>query len=679
MAEKYTINNICSDSVVRKYTGTKTIADYDILTDTGWEKLESVSETVEYEVWKVTTKSGRVLECADTHILFKTGTEEVFVKDLLPGNEIMTESGLEKIVSIENTGKKEHMYDVSLAETSNKRFYANGMLSHNSTMYCVYALWLTCFFREKKVMILANKAPTAMELIDKIETAYKYLPYWLKPPVATYNKGEIMFTNKSGVKSFASSSDAARGWSANVVILDEFSFLQNSIADKLFTSMYGTISSSENGKIIIVSTPNGTGNLYYKLWTEANSKTAEEGAFKPYIMWWWQIPGHDENWKKRQIAAIGEERFAQEYNNEFLAGSTFQKLIPDDIIEKYRMKLSGENKKYIPPCKYLQVISTSKKKAYQFRMWHEFKSDRTYIASGDISEGLGNGADSSVLYIWDVTDLRHITMCAEYSSNSVGPVEFAFVISKILGLYGNPYFICESNGLGSSFLDTLRSVYEYENIVTESRNGGLGVRSHAQTKARACIWLKEMFTTDGFGWEIYDEELIDQMSTFIKKASKFASYAAIKGAHDDKMMTLCWAAYVLQPDIIEKYMTVTEFFTTSLEAIMPRFTQPLHLLTPREISKIFEDPLYRQFMQFKAEAIRLNADALLAERAENEFDLKYNFQENMSPQELLLARKLEYAQLEMNEPQFAGGSLVGGYVLVDGCESIDYDFSGPEW
>jgi hypothetical protein len=29
-------------------------------------------------------------------------------------------------------------------------------------------------------MILANKAPTALELLGRIITAYEYLPFWIK-------------------------------------------------------------------------------------------------------------------------------------------------------------------------------------------------------------------------------------------------------------------------------------------------------------------------------------------------------------------------------------------------------------------------------------------------------------------------------------------------------------------
>jgi hypothetical protein len=40
-------------------------------------------------------------------------------------------------------------------------------------------------------------------------------------------------------------------------------------------------------------------------------------------------------------------------------------------------------------------------------MWHEFSPSKAYLASGDIAEGVGG--DSSVLNIWDVTDLGNIT------------------------------------------------------------------------------------------------------------------------------------------------------------------------------------------------------------------------------------------------------------------------------
>ena len=53
------------------------------------------------------------------------------------------------------------------------------------------------------------------------------------------------------------------------------------------------------------------------------------------------------------------------------------------------------------------IMAESGDKLYEFTVWHEFKKNHTYLASGDISEGVGG--DSSVLYVWDVTDLSNIT------------------------------------------------------------------------------------------------------------------------------------------------------------------------------------------------------------------------------------------------------------------------------
>ena len=92
-------------------------------------------------------------------------------------------------------------------------------------------------------------------------------------------------------------------------------------------------------------------------------------------------------------------------------------------------------------------------------MWHEFSSKRTYLASADISEGIGS--DSSVLYIWDVTDLSNIVMCAKFSSNTTSLVQFAYVASKILALYNNPWLAAERNGVSAGMLDSLRITYGY--------------------------------------------------------------------------------------------------------------------------------------------------------------------------------------------------------------------------
>lgn len=394
--------------------------------------------------------------------------------------------------------------------------------------------------------------------------------------------------------------------SHNCLIIDEAAFIPKNIMDQFFASVMPIISSSKESKAIIVSTPNGTGNIFYEIWQQANAKdlVKNKEGWKPIEVYWFEVPGRDEEWKEQQIATFGKEKFAQEFNNEFLAGSSYSKLIPEDIIEKYRIQLQQWKNDNINQPKSLQIISKNGDKVYEFKVWHEFDASHTYIAAGDVSEGAGQ--DASVLYIFDITDVRSIKMCAKFSNNVVQPTEFAFITNKILSLYANPYFICESNGVGSSFIDILRDTFEYQNIVKEGKDGNYGIRSHIQSKIKACIWAKEILTTNGVNFELYDIDLIDEMTTFIKKNSNSTVhdfYKAMYGAHDDHIMTLIWAAWMLNPDIVNKYFIVVESFETEFGKILPLIIQPMFAYTYTDIKSVTNDPLYQQFKLLKDEAI----------------------------------------------------------------------------
>lgn len=533
----------------------------------------------------------------------------------------------EKYYRIINLDKGLHvikLYDIQkellkFLVDNNKVIVCSGRQQGKSTIYCIYTLWLTCFFPEKKVLILANKASTALELVQRIITGYEYLPSWLKPACTVLNKGEISFANMSSIKGYASSSDAARGSSGNVVIMDEFAFLQKNIADKVFTSMYPVISSSMNGKFIIVSTPNGVDNLYYDIWQKAHSKNVNENqdGWKPFTMYWWQVPGHDEKWKEEQIAAIGPTRFAQEFNNEFLANSATRKLIPDDILERYRIDLSEKKAKGLLKGKELKIFSEHNDSFYVFKMWHEFRPNRTYLASGDIAEGIGG--DSSVLYVWDITNLDNITMCAKFSSTQVSTIEFAYIVKNILKLYNNPWFVAERNGISGGMLESLHITYQYENIVTEGKNGELGVYSHIQNKSKSCLWARDMLTTNGFGFTFYDVDLIDEMGTFAKKNNKGINlvYSAMSGAHDDHIMSFIWMTYILQPEIIERYYIVCDTFT-NLGNIYPKVVLPLREYKEEDVQEITNDKTYQEFLEFKSDLV-----SKLGEKYKEEMELQY--------------------------------------------------------
>lgn len=162
-------------------------SEWEIETDQGWSDITSVGKTIEYEVWEITTESGKSLKCADNHIVFDDSFSEIFVKDLnkdsrpdkiwVKGND--GKPTLELVVSVKNLGYTEHMYDVQVAD-ENHRYYTNDILSHNSIVLCNDAanyvrqgknvLFITCEMAKEKVTrrISANLLDMTLEDYDKL-------------------------------------------------------------------------------------------------------------------------------------------------------------------------------------------------------------------------------------------------------------------------------------------------------------------------------------------------------------------------------------------------------------------------------------------------------------------------------------------------------------------------------
>jgi hypothetical protein len=123
-----------SETVSRKFTETLNIEDFQVLSDNGFIDIKKIGKTIPYLKYKIKTNN-HTLECADTHIVIDSEYDEIFVKDLnrdTRPDKIITESGVEVVREVINTGEYEEMYDLQLDENSNHLFFTNGVLSHNS-------------------------------------------------------------------------------------------------------------------------------------------------------------------------------------------------------------------------------------------------------------------------------------------------------------------------------------------------------------------------------------------------------------------------------------------------------------------------------------------------------------------------------------------------------------------
>lgn len=205
-----------SDEIVRKYTDIAPADEWSIQTDTGWQPLIDSKQTVEYEVWRLVLSNGYRLDCADTHIVFDEDLSEVFVKDLIPGQMILTDVGPIEVKSIDKLTDIEHMYDVGV-NSDDHRFYSNGVLSHNSTSAAGYLLWYAMFIPDSTILIAAHKFSGAQEIMQRIRYAYELCPDYIRAGATSYNKGSIEFDNGSRIVSQTTTETTGRGMSISLL------------------------------------------------------------------------------------------------------------------------------------------------------------------------------------------------------------------------------------------------------------------------------------------------------------------------------------------------------------------------------------------------------------------------------------------------------------------------------
>ena len=401
-----------------------------------------------------------------------------------------------------------------------------------TTMVVGYILWYILFNEDKFVAILANKAPTAREILNRIKIAYESLPMWLQQGVRTWNKGDIELENNCRVMATSTASSAIRGYSISLLYLDEFAFVPTNIADEFFTSVYPTISSGTQSKILISSTPNGM-NHYYRMWTEA---VEGQNGFTHIEANWRQVPGRDQKWADEQRRVLGEEKFLQEMECEFMGSA-------GTLLSAAALKSLA----FVTPAH----VSENGIKLYESPI-----ENHSYAITVDTSRG--KGLDYSALTVVDVTQLPY-KLVATYKDNNISPLVYPSIIKQLGTYYNNAYVLVEINDNGQQVVDSLFDDYEYENILSTTeikkkvvlnwgygKKSNRGVRTTKSVKRLGCSILKNLIENQKL--LIQDFDTIAELSTFISRGT---SFEAEEGSHDDLVMCL----------VLFSWMTNQQFFS----------------------------------------------------------------------------------------------------------------------
>lgn len=522
-----------SDGVTRKFLDHIDVDDLEIWTDSGWQDIDKIYKTIKYERWFLQTETGKFIDAADNHIIFTDDHQQIFVKDcVLNKTKILTIDGSELVTNLFNSGIKESMYDLSV-NSGDHTFYSNGILSHNTTTASAVILHFILFNRHKTVALLANKGDAAREILDRIKIAYEALPKWLQQGIITFNKGSIELENGSKVIAAASSSSAVRGKSIAFLYIDETAHLNN--WEEFFASVYPTISSGEDSKILLTSTPKGL-NHYYVTCTGAQEKT---NGYEYVEVPWDKVPGRGEKWKEETLQAINHdyELFEQEYCCQFLGSSGT--LISGAALKNLVMKTP--------------IYSNLEIKQYEIPV----KNNR-YVIVADVSRG--KGLDYSAAQIIDISSMPY-KQVAVYRSNQITPADYSRELYQLSKMYNDATILVEINDIGEQVSHSLFYDYEAENLITTENAGARGKRISTSYNKNADMGIRTTKTVKNVGCSILkllieqqqliinDHETIYELSRFSKKAN---SYEAESGCNDDLVMGLVLFAWLSNQEFFKE-------------------------------------------------------------------------------------------------------------------------------
>ena len=402
--------------------------------------------------------------------------------------------------------------------------------SGKSTVVTAYLLWYTLFNDNVNVAILANKAATAREMLQRLQLSYENLPNWMQQGVVNWNRGSLELENGSKIMAASTSASAVRGMSFNIIFLDEFAFIPTHIADEFFSSVYPTISSGKSTKVIIISTPKGM-NMFYKLWHDAEKGKNEYTTTEVH---WSQVPGRDAEWKEQTIKNTSEEQFNQEFECEFL-GSV------NTLITSSKLKI-------LP---YDDPLTSSA----GLDIFEEPIEGHDYVCTVDVARGITK--DYSAFTIIDTTDIPY-KLVAKYRNNKIKPLLFPNIIHQVCTQYNHAYTLIEVNDIGGQVADIMQFDLEYDNLLMCSMRGRagqvvgqgfsgskvqLGVKMSTTVKKTGCANMKQLIEDDKLVFTDFD--IITELTTFIQKGQ---AWEAEEGCNDDLAMCLVIFSWLATSD-----------------------------------------------------------------------------------------------------------------------------------
>ena len=404
-----------------------------------------------------------------------------------------------------------------------------------STLTAGYSLWTMLFNSDKNILVIATDKDTAKNLVTKVRVMYQGLPSWLKVKVDEDNKLSLVFSNGSRIKAVSSNTDAARSEALSILVLDEAAFIDK--VDDIWTAAQQTLATG--GDCIVLSTPNGVGNWFHKLWVDSMDGLNQFSAIKLH---WTVHPERTQEWRDQQDLDLGPSKASQECDADFL--SSGNSVVDLKILEWYKES---------------QIIEPIEKAGMDRNLWLWNYPDysKRYIVVADVARG--DGSDYSAAQVFD---LENIDQVAEYKGQ-LSTTDYGNFLIELATRYNDALLVVENNNVGWATIQTIID-RGYKNLFYQSKDlRYVDVENQVNTnryraedrkmvagfsttpKTRPLVIAKmEEYTREKLV-KIKSQRLIDELFVFIYKTGNVNSRAeAMQGYNDDLVISYSIALWI---------------------------------------------------------------------------------------------------------------------------------------
>ena len=485
--------------------------------------------------------------------------------------------------------------------------------------------------KPEKILIIANKLDTAVEMANKVRSFVEQWPSWLGVGFSSEKNAARHFKLSNGceVKAVATSKDALRGYTPTILIFDEAAYID---ADEDFWSAC-MASLSTGGKVIVISTPNGFDQIYYSIYSQAIKGMND---FKITEMFWFRDPRYSKDlklikcddiihymlnrgdYKDNEIIIdyssikINDRNFEEikqkleqgykPYSSWFEAMSKKLKFDKRKISQELECNFLGSGDNVIPPETMKKIKDNFIKEPENKFMggvlwqWKEPVAGHRYIMGMDVSRG-----DSEDFTTFIIIDFDEREQVLEYIAK-VPPDIVAEIAYKWATMY-NAFIVTDiTGGMGVA---TSRKLQElgYKNLYIDGINPADKWKWDPKQNekipginfnSKRVLIVQAFEEALRFGFAVRSQRLFNELNTFVYVNGRPDHQ---KGQHDDLIMAMAMAIYVGESSfaqlekateqakaMIDSWTTDKNMFTESSQNFNPSIPAQTNMYNSRSYS-----------------------------------------------------------------------------------------------